>query len=540
MVKQFKKIFRDILYISKISRTKKKKYYIFITVVLSQIIAFIDILIIAIFAAILTDQFTSAPLINTILDIFIKYRFLIVLIVVLRFVCQYLQKTISYRMELNVNKNLKIYVLNKVFEKRNFSVADSYYFVNIITTHASYFFSSFTSFLNNLLQIFVFAAYLFITNLFTVLIFFIGSVILFFPIKSIIKKARKYMHETYESGQEANKEVERVIDNLILIKILGKDKDEVNRFSNIAEKYIFNLFNNFKYGVVNSLLPNFFTLFLLTLAIAISNIVNKLSLDFIGITLRLFQSLGNLTTSMNQIINSHVHIEKFYELEVDENVLRSKNYKILENSKYGMKNVSFKYLNSDNFIFENLTFDIPKNTHTAITGPNGSGKSTLLGLLAGFYYSNKGHVFSFSKNLAYVSASPLIFSSTIYENVMYGNKNKPNISEIIELLKYLETFKESKNYNLDKFISNKTLSSGQMQKIAFVRAFISNPEILLLDEATSNLDENSKDRIFELLMKKNITIINSTHDIKNFRKVDINLKIKLNNEKRHIEIENFS
>jgi ABC-type bacteriocin/lantibiotic exporter with double-glycine peptidase domain len=89
---------------------------------------------------------------------------------------------------------------------------------------------------------------------------------------------------------------------------------------------------------------------------------------------------------------------------------------------------------------------------------------------------------------------------------------------------------------LNRIISNKSLSSGQMQKIAFVRALVANPDILLLDEATANLDDVSKNKIFQILKDKNITIINSTHDSEKFQNVDFNLEINIQNEKRFIEI----
>ncbi len=535
-MKQLKKEINDVLYVSKITRTNNKKFLILFSVVLSQLSAFTDIFIIAIFSALIADQFTSIELFNQILDYFVNNKLYLIMLVVFRFVFQYLQKTIIYKIELEVNKNLKIHILNEIFEKRNYSVSDSYYFINVISMHVSYFFSSFASLLNNLLQIVIYTTYLIATDINTVFAFGLGVIILFFPIKKILDKARIFMHESYEKGQESNKEVERVVDNLLLIKILNKDDYEVKRFSNTIDNYAFNLFNNFKYGVINSFLPSFFTLFMLSSVIAFSNFATRLTLDFIGVTLRLFQSLSNLTTSLNQIINSHVHIEKFYEIESTKSLNNEQNYKILSEDFIGANNVTFKYLNSNVNIFENISFQLPRNSHTVITGPNGSGKSTLLGLLAGVFYADSGEINSFSNSYGYIGATPLIFNSSLKENIIYGNKNQINEKEISDYLVYLDTFKEKENYDLNRIMSNKSLSSGQMQKIAFVRALVANPDILLLDEATANLDDVSKNKIFQILKDKNITIINSTHDSEKFQNVDFNLEINIQNEKRFIEI----
>ena len=102
-------------------------------------------------------------------------------------------------------------------------------------------------------------------------------------------------------------------------------------------------------------------------------------------------------------------------------------------------------------------------------------------------------------------------------------------------LRLLDTFKEDKSYDLNLHITNKSLSSGQMQKIAFVRALMSDIDILLLDESTSNLDENSTEKIFQLLSNKKITIINSTHDPDKFTNSDGRIEIKISDETRRLD-----
>lgn len=536
-MKQFKKILTDVLYISKITKTNNKKILTIVSVILSQLSAYTDILIIAIFSSIIASQSTSINFVNRILDFFVTNPLFIIFLVVFRYIFQYFQKTIIYKLELSINKNLKIYILNEIFDKRNYSVSDSYYFINVISMHISYFFSSFASFLNNLLQIFVYVTYLFITDVNTVIVFGAGIVLLAFPIKKILDKARMYMHESFEKGQDSNKEVERVVDNLLLIKILKKDDYEIKRFTQTVEQYIFNLYNNFKFGVVNSFLPSFFTLFLLSSVLALTSYAKNLTLDFIGVTLRLFQSLSNLTTSLNQIINSHVHMEKFYEIELNKTVKNDNNFQILKTPTIGMEKVTFKYLNNDEPIFQNISFNLPRDSHTVVTGQNGSGKSTLLGLIAGVFYADTGKVFSFSDNYGYIGATPLIFNAPLIENIMYGNEKNVSKEEIVHNLKLLDTFKEKANYDLNRIISNKELSSGQMQKIAFVRALIAEPTILLLDEATSNLDEESKEKIFKILKNRKITIINSTHDPDKFQNVDFTLNIEINSEIRKVRIQ---
>ena len=535
-MKNIFKIVNDVVFVSKLTNTKNKKKLTIFSVLLSQLSAITDISIIAIFSALIADQFTSIKLVNNLILYVLDHKLFILILVIFRFSFQYFQKTIIYKIELDVNKNLKIYILNDIFRKRNFSVADSYFYINVISMHISYFYSSFSNFLNNFLQILAYLIYLVIADLSVISTFLFGILFLSYPIIYILKKSRLFMHESYLKSQEANKEVERVVDNLFLIKILKKEKFEISRFSKIIDSYIYNIFNNYKFSVLNSLLPSFITLLVLSSVLAISNYATKITLDFIGVTLRLFQSLGNLANSINQIINSHVHIEKFYEMEKTKSVNNFHNFELNNSESINFENVTFSYLNSEIKIFENTSFSIPKKSHVLITGPNGSGKSTLLGLFAGIFYPDNGKVTTYSKKFAYIGASPLIFESSLRENILYGNSSKVSDEEILELLKKLDTFKEILNYDLDKQISNRKLSSGQMQKISFVRALVSKPEILLLDESTSNLDSITKNKIFEILKAQNVTILNSTHDTELFTHVDLHLEITVDNENRKVVI----
>jgi ABC-type multidrug transport system fused ATPase/permease subunit len=88
--------------------------------------------------------------------------------------------------------------------------------------------------------------------------------------------------------------------------------------------------------------------------------------------------------------------------------------------------------------------------------------------------------------------------------------------------------------NLDTVVDSKSLSSGQMQKISFIRSLLADTKLLLLDESTSNLDVETKDLIFNILKNKEITIINSTHNKDDFE-YDYHLNISYSGEKRIIE-----
>ena len=103
-----------------------------------------------------------------------------------------------------------------------------------------------------------------------------------------------------------------------------------------------------------------------------------------------------------------------------------------------ISNLSFKYFNSGEYIFENLDLKIPKNKHTVLTGPNGSGKSTLLGLISRVFYPQEGEIQISSSKIGYVGVTPLIIDATLRENFIYGNSRTLKDEVIIELAKELK------------------------------------------------------------------------------------------------------
>lgn len=537
-MKLLKEILNDVYFASKITSVGNKKLILFTVIVLSQLTAVADVALIVIFAAVITGIYEEG-IIAPLVTLFMEYTIFIPLVVIARFVFTYLQSMTMKKLELRVTRNIKVYLLKEVFEKRNYSVADAYFYINQLAGHVSFFYGNLVGFANSIFQTIAYISYLTLADSQAFFAFGVGIVLLFYPIKLLISRARKYMHEIYVYSRYSSNEIQRIVDNMFLIKLLKKEDEEINNFRTTLEKLNESDYKNIKWTSLNGYLPSFATMFILSIIVSIDNIVKSLTLDFIGVTLKLFQVLGTVSGSVNKIVNSHVHLSKLTDLFRNRNDINRENFnmkktEMIEAIKF--EGVSFKYFNSEEYIFKNLSFSISKNRHTILTGANGSGKSTLLGLLAGVFYAETGQVTANCDKFGYIGATPLIFDSSLRENILYGNDEKVSDELIIKELKLFNTFKEESSYDLDRQIDNKSLSSGQMQKIAFIRALISEIDILILDESTANLDDKSRDLIFSILEDKKITIINSTHDPDQFRKVDHHLNIDIVGEERKLEI----
>ncbi len=529
-----KVIVKDVLYISKVTGTQNKKILITTSVVFSQLVVFTDVFLIGLFAYLIADQKTNIEIVDSIAAYFGENKILILFVVLFRFLWLFLQSYILRRIEFTVTNNLKEFILSHIFEKRTYSVSDAFYYTNDISGHIGYFYSNFAAFLNNTLSIFAYCIYLVSSNLEVLSIFGVGLLCLYFPIKKIIKITRDYVDKTYFAARDSMSEIERVIENLFLIKILKKEKAELNKFSETLSLLKSFQLNKHNFQILNGYLPSFVTLVILSVVIIFFSGI-KLTLDFIGVTLKLFNSVSAVTVTFSNIINSHVHISKFKELKFDSKDEYRKNFVLKDVDFVKFDNVVFKYENSIENIFEGLDLKFEKGKHTILTGENGTGKSTLLGLVAGIYYPQKGKVITYSNKFGYVSAQPYIFRDTLLNNIMYGNEDLEISNEtILDMLKEFNTFKNESEYALDRDVSNKSLSSGQMQKIGFIRSLLSNPDIILLDESTSNLDTDSKNIVFEKLKNSKSTVINSTHDPKNFDFVDHHYEIRIVEENRKV------
>ena len=533
---KLKNIFNDVSYISKLTKTKNKKILIITSISLSQLSAAIDLFLIATFAAIVANQYTNIDVLNNALFIIDENRFLVVLLVIFRYVVAYFQAIILKKIELSVTISLRTYLFSKVLEQKNFSTSDSYYYINTLSGHIAYFYSHFAEFLNFLLQAAAYTAYLIIADTELISFFAVGVLVLGFPISKLISTSRKYMHKQFEVGRDVNNELVNVLENLSLIKMLRMETSEKETFHDLMKSIYGIVYKNFQVSFFNGQLPNFFTLIIFAIILTISGLTSKITLDFLGVTTRLFQSLAKVTNSLNMVVNSQVHISEFMALE-KEHVVKNVNYlSIIDLNKIELQDVDFKYIKSDTFIFENLNLSINKDTHNIIVGPNGSGKSTLLGLLGNVLRPEAGKLITFSEKFGYIGATPYIFATTLRNNLLYGNKYKIEDSELLNFLNDFNLFNEQESYDLNRKVDNIHFSSGQMQKIAFIRALLSKPEILLLDESIANLDEASKEIVLSIISKQKITVINSTHDPEKYENVDSIISLDIVNEKRVLRV----
>ncbi len=190
-------------------------------------------------------------------------------------------------------------------------------------------------------------------------------------------------------------------------------------------------------------------------------------------------------------------------------------------------NVSFSYTTCKKNILSDLSFTINRGEHIAIIGLSGAGKSTIFNLLLRFYdvengtITINGHnikdfaIHNLRKAFSIVPQDSAIFSTSIMENIMYGDPEGKS-EEVISAANnaHATDFINKLQHKFDSFVGEKgiKLSGGQKQRIAIARAIIRNAQVLLLDEATASLDTEHERMIQNSLHKMHdITIITIAH-----------------------------
>jgi len=203
------------------------------------------------------------------------------------------------------------------------------------------------------------------------------------------------------------------------------------------------------------------------------------------------------------------------------------------------RNVSFGYPNGKEILHDiNLKLDHGKTY--ALVGPTGGGKTTTASLMARLYDPTAGTVLldgkdirsykpdERSQKIGFILQEPFLFTGTIKDNILYGNElyldhDSEQLTELIrtsgleELLAIFESGLETKVLS-----SGDSISLGQRQVIAFMRAVLRNPEILILDEATANIDTVTEQLLEKILKKlpENTTQVIIAHRLNTIENAD--------------------
>jgi ATP-binding cassette subfamily B multidrug efflux pump len=200
--------------------------------------------------------------------------------------------------------------------------------------------------------------------------------------------------------------------------------------------------------------------------------------------------------------------------------------------------VTHKYSDTeDEVALDSISFDAPQGQVVGLIGATGSGKTSITQLISRFYEPSEGKILidgqdintyslkSLRKNIGVVLQESFLFSSSIRDNIAYGNP-EASIEQIIDAAKRAQAhefiLELPKGYDTMLGERGMGLSGGQKQRIAIARSILIDPSILILDDATSAVDMETEYKIqgaFREVMKGRTTFI-IAHRISSLKHAD--------------------
>jgi ATP-binding cassette, subfamily B, bacterial len=235
-----------------------------------------------------------------------------------------------------------------------------------------------------------------------------------------------------------------------------------------------------------------------------------------GYLTQLYGPLSTIGRSVGKLQSSIASAERVFTiLDKEPNVLERRNAHPLDRAAgaISFRHVSFAYRN-DLPVLRNVSFEVEPGASVGISGATGAGKTTLVNLLTRFYDPTEGEIIldgvdlrdyklaDLRRQFAIVLQEPVLFSTSIAENIGYGRPGAP-FDEIVAAARAANAhdFIVSLPDDYATLVGERgmMLSGGERQRISLARAFLKDAPILLLDEPTSSVDVRTEQGIMQAM-----------------------------------------
>ena len=468
----------------------------------------------------------------------------------------YFQYKILYDAQKDISLQLiKFYISQPYAYHLNINTSEMVRIVTQDTTNCSIFLTNLFLIATEFIVLLFIISFLFFINKIVTITLVLLFLIIFFGIfkklKPKIQIFSKY-NQQYLSGMI--KWIQQALGAIKDIKILQKEQFFINKYYDSSIKFIsarkhINFFEQIPRLLIESLVVSIILLviiFLLFKGIDASTILVQMAV-FAMAVFRLMPSMNRLQVALNILmfyvpsINvvyrdlQNTKLLKYTEIEENKNINFDKNIKV--------NNVSFKYQNTKNYIFKNISFEIKKGSSIGFVGPTGVGKTTIIDIILGLLNPTEGNITvdevdihknkkSWFSKIGYVPQFIYLTDDTIKNNILfYDDKNidKERLKIVIDQSQ-LKDFIDSLPNGLDTIVGERgiKLSGGQRQRIGIARALYKRPEILVLDEATSALDNETEKAVIQAIeyLYGKLTMLIIAHRLTTIEKCDIVYELK--------------
>jgi len=344
----------------------------------------------------------------------------------------------------------------------------------------------------------------------------------------VVLKFDKRVHPAFrrirKSYGRLNTRVQENITGMHTVKSLSREDFEIERFStsnvDYRQKNIDNSNIWARYFPLMEFIGNVAAVSLLGfggyLVIVAKTVEIGELVAFFSLVWYILGPLMNLGFVVNQFSQAKATGERLIEiLDAKEDIQEIENPIVKDiEGHVTFNDVTLTYTKDDDSALRNITFDAPPGKIIGLIGATGSGKTSITQLITRFYEAEKGEVLvdgepvenyelkSLRSAIGFVLQEPFLFSTTIRENIAYGN---PEVSDeaVVMAAKRAQAhdfiMKMPKGYDTMLGERGLGLSGGQKQRIAIARAICIDPRILILDDATSAVDMETEFAIQQAL-----------------------------------------
>lgn len=417
----------------------------------------------------------------------------------------------------------------------------------------------------SLVNLVVFSAVLFFYDYRLFLVFLLGAVLYMAWVLFFFKKRKLLDYEKFgQMSQERSKVIE-LINGMQDIKLHNAERKKRWAWESIQLELFKIKIKSLSLEQWQSVGGNFinqmkdvFVSFLSAKLVLSGNLTLGMMLSVQYIIGQLNSPLLQLIEFIKQSQDAKISLERLGEIHDKEDEENKDEQYTTEIPKKDIqiKDVSFRYIGSEDFIFENLNLNIPYQKTTAIVGASGSGKTTLLKLLLKFYEPVNGEIKIGNTNINTISPKfwrehcgvvmqeGYVFNDTIAENIVVGDDNidEEKLKKSIEIAN-IKDFVDGLPLHQNTQIGNEGIgmSGGQKQRLFIARAVYKSPEYIFFDEATSSLDAKNERVIMQNLKqffegKTAIVIAHRLSTVKNADKIIVLDKGKVVEEGTHNEL----
>ena len=348
-----------------------------------------------------------------------------------------------------------------------------------------------------------------------------------------ISKMRKYTRRIRNFDSKVQSILQETVQNRMLIKTLECGDMVINRLDNRQINLRHHVKRRTRFSVLSNVtLHGGFAIGFLIAFLWSTYRLSQHAITFGAMTafLQLVNRIQTPAKDLTRLAPAFVAVLTAAErlIELEEMPQEEDGENILLPSPCGIKlcNVSFGYDDGDENIIDNLSFDFPPGSCTAVLGETGAGKTTLIRLLLGLLKPKYGTITIYNDeqnhnmsalmrcNMVYVPQGNTLMSGTIRDNLLMADPNATDQDMMEALHTACADFVAELPEGLYTTIDEKGggLSEGQSQRITIARALLRKRSIMLFDEATSALDpETEKMLLTNILKNKEQTIIFITH-----------------------------